>query len=75
MASEGRTLVTFDVADFPRIYDEWRFQGRTHADTLVSPQYHRRQIGELIRHLERALQSAAKQDLANRLRYLSEFST
>ncbi len=72
-AREGRALLTFNVRHFRALYDWWWDEGRPHAGIIVSRQYRRREIGELLRLVEHVLQLATDKDLTNRLRYLSEF--
>lgn len=72
-AHEGRALVTFNIKHFAPLYTAWWDEGRAHAGILVSPEYKRSEIGELLRLLENVCLFATDDDLANRLRYLSEF--
>jgi predicted nuclease of predicted toxin-antitoxin system len=72
-ARVGRVLVTHNVRDFAPLYDQWWHEQRSHPGVLVSRHYKRSEIGALVRLLERVLQLATEEDLANRLRYLSEF--
>jgi predicted nuclease of predicted toxin-antitoxin system len=72
-AREGRAVVTFNVKDFAPLHDRWLQEGRSHAGIIVSRQYKRAEIGELLRLLGNVLQLATEDDLKNRLRYLSEF--
>jgi len=68
--SEGRVLVTFNVAHFAALHTAWMRQSRHHAEIVVSSQ---RPIGELLRrlsHLAGALDGVA---LRNRLEFLSDW--
>jgi predicted nuclease of predicted toxin-antitoxin system len=72
-AAHGRALVTYNVRDFAPLYHEWWQQRRHHAGIIVSREYQRPEIGELLRLLEQVFLLATEEDLADRLRYLSEF--
>ncbi len=68
--SEGRAVVTFNVAHFAALHSEWLQQGRHHAGVIVSSQ---RPIGDLLRrlvHLANSLDADAMQD---RLEFLSNW--
>ena len=69
-ASEGRVLVTFNVAHFAAIHADWMAQRRHHEGIVVSSQ---RPIGDLLRrliHLAGTLDAHALQD---RLEYLADW--
>ena len=72
-AREGRALLTFNIRDFARLHEQWIREGQSHSGVLISRQYKRAAIGELLRLVENTLSLATEDDLANRLRYLSEF--
>jgi len=72
-ARERRALVTFNIKDFAPLHARWLRDGRWNAGIIVSRQYKRAEIGELLRLLENVLQLATDDDLKNRLCYLSEF--
>jgi hypothetical protein len=68
-----RALLTFNIGHFATLYEQWWHEGRTHWGVLVSRQYQRAEIGDLLWLVENVLTLATEEDLANRLRYLSEF--
>jgi hypothetical protein len=70
---ERRVLLTFNIKDYAPRCDAWWQQGRAHPGIVVSRQYPRAQIGEFIRLVESLLKLATEEELANRLRFLSEF--
>jgi predicted nuclease of predicted toxin-antitoxin system len=72
-AHRGRVLLTFNTKDFASLHTQWVADGRPHAGIVVSRQYRRREIGELLRLVENLLLLATDEDLANRLLYLTEF--
>jgi hypothetical protein len=69
----GRALPAFNTRDYVPLYRQWWREQRPHAGIIVSRRYDRPEIGELLRLIENVLQFATDDDLANRLRYLSEF--
>ncbi len=71
--SAGRTLITFNIKDFAPLHWELMGESRQHAGIVVSRQYQRREIGELVRLLESLLHWVTDNDLANRMRFLGEF--
>jgi predicted nuclease of predicted toxin-antitoxin system len=70
---EGRALLTFNIDHFSELYDQWWHEQRTHFGIILSRQYQRAEIGELLRLVKNVLQLATQDDLANRLRFLGEF--
>lgn len=69
-ASEGRVLVTFNVAHFAALHTSHLRQGKHHAGVVVSSQ---RRIGDVLRrliHLAGTLEADALQD---RLEYLGDW--
>lgn len=56
LAAEGdRTLVTFNVRDFPRIVGEWASAGRHHVGCLMIVHLDHREFGQILRAIETAL--------------------
>ena len=69
-SSQGRVLVTFNVAHFANLHAQWIQQGRHHAGIVVSGQ---RPIGDLLRrllHMAGDLDADATRD---RLEFLSDW--
>lgn len=69
-ASEGRTLVTFNVAHFATLHAVWLQRGRHHAGIVVSSQ---RPMGDLLRRLTALARVLTDDDLRDRLEYLSDW--
>lgn len=69
-ATEGRVLVTFNVAHFANLHAIWLRQGHHHAGIIASNQ---RPIGDVVRcllHLSSTLDAESMQD---RLEFLSDW--
>jgi hypothetical protein len=69
-SSNGRVLVTFNVAHFAELHATWLANGQHHAGIVVSSQ---RTIGDTLRkliHLGRSLDADALKD---RLEYLGDW--
>jgi predicted nuclease of predicted toxin-antitoxin system len=69
-ASQGRAILTFNVADFELLATEWFFFGREHAGIVLSDQI---SIGELLHRLERLLARLSATEIRNSTRYLQSF--
>jgi hypothetical protein len=54
-AVEGRILVTFDTADFPRLLREWAEAGRSHAGAILVHGLQHSDFGPLLRGIDRLL--------------------
>jgi len=52
-ARHGRAILTFDRTDFLRLEGEWKRAGREHAGIVIAVNV--REIGELLRRVERHL--------------------
>jgi hypothetical protein len=55
--TEERVLVTFDVADFPRIVREWADEGRSHSGCAVVVGLGHHEFGAVLRALDAAFGS------------------
>ena len=69
-ASQGRALVTFNVAHFTAMHVTWVQQGKPHAGIIVSAQ---RPIGDLIRRLIRLGNALDEIAMKSRLEFLSDW--
>jgi len=67
-AKEGRVLLSFNKRHFAKIHYEWMDKGRPHAGIILSDQL---TIGIIIRRLMRLYFSLSREDMQNRLEYLS----
>ena len=69
-ATEGRALVTFNVAHFATLHADWLAQGRHHAGIVVSAQ---RPIGDLLRRLQHLSATLDGDAMRDRLEFLSDW--
>jgi hypothetical protein len=67
---QARVLVSYNVADFPRIHYEWSIAGKGHSGIVVSTQ---RSIGDALRRLLNLGGSLTAEDAEDRLEYLSDW--
>jgi len=67
-AKEGRVLLSFNKGHFAKIHYEWMEKGRPHAGIILSDQL---TVGIIIRRLMRLYFSLSREDMQNRLEYLS----
>lgn len=66
----GRTVVTYDRDDFPRLNREWRSQGRTHAGIIVAVAPPRVSASVVVRRLRRLLDQVTADEMVSQLRWL-----
>ncbi|GAB4448846.1 MAG: hypothetical protein Fur0044_44490 [Anaerolineae bacterium] len=66
-------LLTFNERDFVLLAQRWVAEGRQHAGILLSDQFTRRQLGELLRRVLRFLNTVSAGEMVNTIRYLTEF--
>lgn len=69
-ASEGRALVTFNVAHFAQLHVDWLRNGRHHAGIIVSSQ---RSIRDVVRRLSNLAKQLEAESLHDRLEFLSDW--
>ena len=72
-ASQGRTIVTSNVAHFARLHQLYLATGRTHAGIVVIHQ-RRHSVGDVIRRLLRLTSTRQPEDLRAQLVYLSSLN-
>jgi hypothetical protein len=61
-AGERRVLVTFDVADFPRLLREWGEAGRSHAGVILVYGLRHNEFGAIVRAIEQTLARRPNQE-------------
>jgi len=66
-------ILTYNAKDFYRLARQWAAIGREHADIIISPQYSRRQVQELLQPLIRLLDSTTADEIRNQVIYLQSF--
>jgi len=69
-ASEGRVLVTFNVAHFAALHAAWMREGQHHAGIVVSSQ---RPIGDLLRRVLHLTGTLDANSMHDRLEYSSDW--
>ena len=67
-ASEGRTILTHDVADYIRLHQQWLEQKKEHAGIIDNSML---SLAELVRRTTRLLGSVSSEELRNHLLWLS----
>ena len=65
--SQQRALMTFNIADFEALADEYFWRGKPHFGIIVSPQ---RSLRETLRRLLVLTSKFTRESLANQLVYL-----
>jgi hypothetical protein len=61
-SEEGRILVTCDVADFPRILQDWAGAGRSHAGVILVYGIDHNEFGLIVRGIESWLTRRPEQE-------------
>lgn len=72
-ATHDMVLLTFNERDYVLLAQQWVAEGRQHAGILLSDQFTRRQLGELLRRVLRFLNTVSADEMVNTIRYLTEF--
>ena len=72
-ATHNMVLLTFNERDYVLLARQWAAEGRQHAGILLSDQFTRRQLGELLRRVLRFLNTVSADEMINTIRYLTEF--
>ena len=69
-AQQRRVLLTFNVALFTQVHDDWSFRSLHHAGIIVSEQ---RPIGDLLRRLRALAKARGAEEMRDRLEYLGDW--
>jgi predicted nuclease of predicted toxin-antitoxin system len=69
-AQEGRAILTHNIKDFVPLAARSYFEGDSHAGIILSPQIEKGELARRTLHLLRALSA---QEMANTVRFLSDF--
>jgi hypothetical protein len=59
--------------DYVQIARQWAAERRNHAGILLSDQFARQQLGELLRRVLKFMNTVPADEMLNTVRYLSEF--
>ena len=65
-------LFSFNVRDYVLLARQWALENRQHTGILLSDQYTRHQMGELLHRLLRFCDTVSASEMVNTVRYLSE---
>jgi predicted nuclease of predicted toxin-antitoxin system len=68
--AQGRCLLSFNVADFVVLAQQWTLAGKAHAGIVVTQQVSRRHLGNLLQRILRFLNTTAADEIVNVVRYL-----
>jgi hypothetical protein len=68
-AEQGRTIYTFNVADFARLHRQYQERGLRHSGIAVVPDQ-RCSVGEKIRRVARLVRSVTAEDMVDCMEYL-----
>jgi predicted nuclease of predicted toxin-antitoxin system len=68
--TNGRTLFTYDKADFSIIADDWLMRGEAHAGIILSKAPPLISYGEILRRLLRLLDEISAEEMVNRIEWL-----
>jgi hypothetical protein len=71
--AEGRTLCTFNVADFYRLHSELVARGEEHAGIILMSQQ-RYSVGEQMRRLLRLMSSRTADSMRNQVEFLNAWT-
>ena len=66
-------VLTYNAQDFIPLARKWYFAGRTHAGIIVSPQFERRQFGELLRQTLNLMNGLTRPEIYNQVVFLQQF--
>ena len=69
-AGFGRTLYSYNVADYCLLHQQWHTEGRQHAGIIVASQQ-RYPVGDEIRRITHLIRTVTAQQMENRLEFLS----
>jgi hypothetical protein len=73
-ATDNRlAILTCNSQDFIPLAQEWYFAGQDHAGVIISPQFDRRQFGELMRKILHLLDSFTADEISNQVIFLQQF--
>ncbi len=67
--AHGRCIVSFNVADFAILAQQWALAGRSHAGIFVTTQVSRQYLGHFLQRLLQLLNSVAADEVFNVFRF------
>jgi hypothetical protein len=69
----GRTLFTYNTADYCALHQRWIGLERCHAGIIVAPQQHY-SVGEELRRIMRLISRRTAEQMQNRLEFVSSWA-
>lgn len=72
-ASRGWTILTSNRDDFTELARRWYEVGQEHAGVVISQQFSRRGVGEILRQTCKLLDSVSAAEMWNTVRYLQSY--
>lgn len=72
-ASHHRALLTYNATDYIRLANTWFQTGKEHAGVILSQQFSKRQLGELLRQLLKLLDALTPDEMRNQVIVLQSF--
>ena len=69
-SQQGRAILTYNVKHFGPLAQLWYEAGRDHAGIILSVEL---LPGELLRQVQKLLETVSAEDMVNSVRYLQEF--
>lgn len=72
-SDSGRTVYTYNAADFCLLHQKWIGEGRSHAGIIVGAQQ-RYRSGEELRRLMQLISNITAEQMRDRLEFLSSWS-
>jgi Domain of unknown function (DUF5615) len=72
-ASRCWTLLTSNRDDFTELARQWYAAGREHAGIVISQQFSRREVGEILRQACNLLEAVSAPEMWNTVRYLQSY--
>ena len=72
-ASQNRAILTYNIADFVQLARAWQMADKHHSGILLSEQFSRRQLGELLRRLLNFLDQVTPEEMNNSVRHLGAY--
>ncbi len=73
-AAHGRVLLIFNQKHFRPLYDTWWSAGQSHNGIILSREYKKDEIADLLQLIRNLLTQASPDDLRNSLVYLQQYS-
>ena len=70
-SAEGRAILTFNISDFADLFTKWQALEKEHFGIIVSQQFSKQEIGELLRRVLHFLDRFTADEVYDGFMYLS----